>query len=107
MAEWKHPNTEAHCLGYWSLYIDGVDYSNQIPLEKRINHMNTLGTYCKYANDHYEHYTDGLDFLAWWANNLWIESLPADRQEVYQAFQLNDWRPGACDNCKRKCKKNA
>lgn len=102
ITEWKHPNSEAHCLGFWSLYVNGQDYSEHIPLENRINPMGTLGTYCKYVNGHYEHYIDGKDFLDWWCQNSWIDTIPADPLEVYKAFQLNDWRPGACDKCRRK-----
>lgn len=102
IAEWKHPATEAHCLGYWSLFVDGVDYSNSIPLEKRISHMNTLGIYCSWNNGHYEHYSDGLDMLDWWSENPWIDEIPASPFDIFKAFSLNDWRPGACDQCKRK-----
>lgn len=102
ITEWKHYNTQAHCLGYWTLYIDGFDYSEAIPIEQRTEPMNTCGDHCCWSQGHYKHYVDGMDCLEWWKNNPWINNLPASPYDIYKAFQLNDWRHGDCDNCKRK-----
>ena len=102
VAEWtgKYP---CLCYGEWRLTIDGVDWSNAIPTDKRSSHMNTAGTYQEWWfedwNETFGSYEDGLEFEEWIVENEWVMSLPAAPQDVFCAIQTQDFRPGECGGC--------
>ena len=97
----EYPNL---CSGEWRLTIDGKDYSDKIPEELRTDCMDTEGTYNRWYfhnwSEEWETYSDGLNFSEWEKQNAyWINTLPADNEEIFKAFQLNDWRHGECGGC--------
>lgn len=94
--------TQYHCVGYWELTIDNSDYSKYIPVEKRTQPMGTLIDRCEYIDGHYVHYFSGADFIDWWAENPWIDKIPAPNVDIYNAFRLFDWACGACPVCVKK-----
>lgn len=96
----SYPNL---CRDYWTLIINGIDYSKAIPYELRHSHMNTAGTYSRWHfedwREVFDNYEDGLEFNEWIAENEWVRALPADPLDVYLAFNAQDWRPGECGGC--------
>lgn len=100
LAKWNVANgTDYHCVGYWSLIIDGSDYTKYIPIEKRTSPMGTLIDHCEFKEGHYLHYFSGQSFDQWWTENPWIDQIPADPYELYNAFRLYDWACGSCATC--------
>lgn len=91
------------CYGEWKLTVDGVDYSHLIPEDKRHSPMETYGVYQSWHFENwsevFESYEDGLGFEDWLDENLWVYDLPAYPEEVYEAFQVNDWRHNSCGGC--------
>lgn len=105
IAKWNVANaTEYHCIGHWTLTIDGFDYSNYIPVEKRTQPMGTLIDHCDYKDGHYIHYFSGQRFGQWWAANTWIDKIPAPAKDIYNAFRLFDWACGSCATCVKNYK---
>ena len=102
IAEWTG-SYPCLCSGEWRLTIDGVDWSNAIPIEKRYSHMNTAGTYQSWHFENwievFEDYEDGLEFDEWVVENPWVAELPAAPQDVFYAIQVQDFRPGECGGC--------
>ena len=91
------------CDGEWKLYINEIDYTNSIPIDKQSEPMNTYGTYEEWHFEDwlevFEDYVDGLSFEDWIKENSWVLDLPASPQDVYEAFQACDWRYGSCGGC--------
>lgn len=102
VAEWtgSYPNK---CSGVWKLFINGVDYSNAIPVEKRYDDMNTYGTYQSWHFENwsevFDSYTAGLQCEEWIAENPWVAELPCSPIDVFYAIQAQDWRHGECGGC--------
>lgn len=101
--------TEYYCLGRWELTVDGVDYSDAIPVEKRTSPMDTLLKTCEYkTSGHFIHKYEGKEYMEWCGDNQWVYNIPVDPIEVYNAFALYDWKcGGACATCVRKEKENS
>lgn len=98
----------ALCCGEWKLYIDGVDKSHMIPDAKYKNHMETFGHYqrFRFAEDWevvWDSYEDGLDCQGWIeVNEYWLKNISSNRgvqEQIFHAFQKNDWRHGSCGGC--------
>lgn len=96
------------CSGRWVLKIDGKDVSRKIPLVKRHKPMGTRGYYNSYGLDEnwqttLDNYMDGLERDEWIEENAgWLSSISEGlevQQEIYNAFNLNDWRYGECGGC--------
>lgn len=108
------------CVGEWELYRkyedileDGSkdegydDISNLIPEYLRRKPMNTYGQYSSWYFDedyceHFEEYTDGLNFEDWCKENeSWIHLIcdPKDYKSLYEAFNEHDWRYESCGGC--------
>lgn len=95
------------CIGEWKLEIDGKDFSDKIPEELRDCPMDTFGTYQRWHFvdwiEEFEDYQDGLECDEWiWGNLDWLEEISTERkvlEEIYAAFQAEDWRPGECGGC--------
>lgn len=91
------------CSGKWKLYIDEIDYTNSIPIDKQGEPMYTYGSYAEWHFEDwlevFDYYVDGLTFEDWIKENSWVLDLPAAPQDVYEAFQVCDWRYGSCRGC--------
>lgn len=101
----KWPNL---CCGEWKLYIDGEDISHMIPDGKYKNHMETFGHYrrFRFVEDWevvWDDYEEGLDYQDWIdTNEYWLKNISIDRkvqEQIFRAFQKNDWRHGSCGGC--------
>lgn len=99
-AKWSgsYPNL---CSGEWMLFIDGKDMSNKIPEDYRNEPMYTNGVYLSWSLRN--NYEDGLKCEDWIKENKeWLDEITIDKNEqedIYYAFQLNDWRYGSCGGC--------
>jgi hypothetical protein len=95
------------CSGDWILIINGKDFSNFIPEDKREAHMNTHGTYDEWCFDDdwcetWESYEDGLEFDEWIKENEWVCDITKNIEEqkaIYEAIQAEDWRHSSCGGC--------
>lgn len=94
------------CAGRWVLKINGVDYSHLIPFKN--TDANTYGSYATWSfgedwEEEWDWYDDGLPYEAWVRENEeWLSKLPCaefDMEELYKAFQEEDWRHGSCGGC--------
>lgn len=96
------------CIGEWSIYIDGKNYTKKIPKNLRRSPMNTLGEYSgwkwggEYSEEWYT-YTDGLGKLEWITENEnWLSKITDDIglwSDIYEAFQSRDFRTNSCGGC--------
>lgn len=103
IVKWKAHSTEYPCLGHWSIFIDGVDHSDCIPVEKRTEPMMTRINECGYRSGHYFHEVLGYDFAEWVKYNDWIHKIPVAADELYNAIREYDWRClGGCAVCRKK-----
>lgn len=96
------------CNGEWTLFIDGKDVSDKIPKDYRNEPMNTNGVYSswRFGNDwevEWHNYEDGLKCEDWIKENKeWLDRITTDKceqEDIYYAFQLNDWRYESCGGC--------
>ena len=96
------------CHGEWTLIIDDEDMTNMIPEELRDENMGTKGTYKSWHfNDdwieEFESYSDGLNQSDWIKkNDSWLSRITYDqelKEEIFGAFQQEDWRHGSCGGC--------
>lgn len=106
-AKWSgsYPNL---CSGEWTLFIDGKDVSNKIPKDLRNEPMNTNGVYANWGfrrnwKVEWNNYEDGLKCEDWIKENKeWLDGITTDKceqEDIYYAFQLNDWRYGSYGGC--------
>lgn len=96
------------CSGEWSLLVNGVNVSDQIPEDLREDPMDTRKTYtaCYYDyeihDETYREYEYGLDCRAWIEKNKsWLDKITTDDNvqiQIYEAFRAKDWRWG-CGGC--------
>lgn len=92
------------CHGEWSLYKDGKKLNVYIPFQN-----NDASTYGLYQSWHFEDwlevfesYEDGLNAEQWIEEYQdWLESFAPeeDWEDIYYAFQMNDFRMGSCGGC--------
>ena len=95
------------CSGEWKLYIDDVDKSELIPTELRQNEMGTFGTYSSWHFENwdevFEDYVDGMNCDDWIEyNKYWLDNISNDirvQEQLFYAFQSQDWRHGSCGGC--------
>ena len=95
------------CYGEWALEINGKDYTDFIPKEKRTSSMNTFGVYESWHftddwDEEWEDYEDGLYFKEWIKENEWVNEITKDEEEqleIYYAFSENDFRQDSCGGC--------
>ena len=96
------------CYGEWTLFIDGKDMSDKIPKDLRNESMNTNGVYLSWHFEsdwevEWNDYEDGLEREDWIKENKeWLDNITTDKceqEDIYYAFQLNDWRHGSCGGC--------
>lgn len=96
------------CRGEWTLFIDGKDISDKIPKGLRINPMYTYGMYSRWRfvngwEAEWNNYIDGLECEDWIEENKeWLDEITTDKceqEDIYYAFQVNDWRHGSCGGC--------
>lgn len=95
------------CCGEWMLFIDGKDMSNKIPEDYRNKPMYTYGYYNLWHLRNWEvkwdNYVDGFECEDWIKENKeWLDKITKDENEqedIYYAFQLNDWRYCSCRGC--------
>lgn len=96
------------CHGKWTLIIDGVDVSNNIPKELKDSPMNTYGVYkhwyfSKDWDDIWGHYEDGMFYDEWIEANLeWLKTITEDKtvmEQIYDAINAEDFRVGSCGGC--------
>lgn len=82
--------------------------SDKIPKDYRNEPMNTNGVYSswRFGNDwevEWHNYEDGLECKDWIKENKkWLDGITTDKceqEDIYYAFQLNDWRYGSCGGC--------
>ena len=105
-AKWSgsYPNL---CSGKWTLFIDGKDMSDKIPKDLKNEPMNTYSTYSEWYfknwSETWDDYKDGLECEDWIKENKeWLNKITTDKceqEDIYYAFQLNDWRHGSCGGC--------
>lgn len=104
IARWtgKYPNL---CHGEWRLTVDDVGYSELLANK---GEMNTVGEYQRWYFDknwseHFESYTDGLDFSDWRKENLhWLSKITDNitvQEQIFEAIQKEDFRYGSCGGC--------
>lgn len=100
LARWNvAKGSNYHCIGYWSLTINEIDYSDYIPIEKRTGPMGTLIDHCERKANHYIHHYSGKTFNEWYPDNHWVDKLPVAPLRVYNAIREYDWACGACAYC--------
>ena len=95
------------CSGEWKLYIDGNDMSDFIPEDLRRSDMGTFGTYSSWHFEDwmevFEDYQDGMNCDEWIeANKDWLDKISKDvkdQQDLFYAFQSQDWRYESCGGC--------
>lgn len=96
------------CFGKWTLIVDGVDVSNNIPKELRDESMGTYGFYDTWYfdkdwNDVWDSYEDGLECDEWIETNLeWLKTITTDKEvmeQIYDAINTKDFRTGSCGGC--------
>ena len=91
------------CSGEWRITINGIDWSNAIPVDKRYAPMDTAGTYQEWHfedwEEVFEDYEDGLEFDEWIAENEWALALPCAPQDLFYEIQAQDWRHNSCGGC--------
>jgi hypothetical protein len=106
-AKWsgRYPNL---CRGEWTLLIDGKNVSDKIPKDLRNEPMNTKDIYSSWRfgidwEVKCDNYQDGLKCEDWIKENKeWLDRITTDKceqEDIYYAFQLNDWRYGSCGGC--------
>ena len=101
----RYPNL---CRGEWTLLIDGKNVSDKIPKDLRNEPMNTKDIYSSWRfgidwEVKCDNYQDGLKCEDWIKENKeWLDRITTDKceqEDIYYAFQLNDWRYGSCGGC--------
>lgn len=108
MSEWKaswsgrYPNL---CSGEWVLFKDGNVVDTDIPFQGES--ANTFGSYDYwYFNSEYmedwKSYVNGMQKDEWceeykdWLSTI---ALQEEWEDIYFAFQENDWREMSCGGC--------
>ncbi len=96
------------CYGEWKLFRNGEDISDMIPEELRKRSMNTNGEYAMWSfgedwSEEWDTYEDGLSAEEWIKENSeWLSKITEDKaeqEEIYFAFNENDFRWGSCGGC--------
>lgn len=94
------------CHGEWIIIINGIDYSDCIPTDKRESDMNTYGEYEEWqfvdGIEEFSSYINGLRFDEWIKENDWVNKITLNKDEqrnIFEAIQAEDWRPGSCGGC--------
>lgn len=102
-AEWSGcwPNL---CSGYWTLYKNDKKVNVKIPFEEDC--ADTFGEYMSWHFEDWEEvfepYGDGLHCDAWIVKNEnWLKTIADENEfeDIYAAFQAEDFRPGSCGGC--------
>ncbi|MGF6375044.1 hypothetical protein M2140_000078 [Clostridiales Family XIII bacterium PM5-7] len=106
VAEWTgcYP---ALCAGEWTLEEDGIDISKMIPEDLRNSPMYTFGEYSQWEfidwQEQFSDYVDGLNCQEWVEENFeWLSKITTHKSEmedIFLAFQEEDWRSGSCGGC--------
>jgi len=96
------------CFGDWVIEVDGVDFSDCIPDDKK---QQPMGTYRKYEEWHFtddwdevwDCYYDGLRYEDWiLKNHYWVDKIVTsgeDQEQLFEAIRAEDWRHGSCGGC--------
>ena len=84
--------------------------SDKIPYYVKNTPMYTKGIYSEWRiafgtdkEEIWEDYESGLECDDWIKENKeWLDNITTDKceqEDIYYAFQLNDWRYGSCGGC--------
>ena len=95
------------CSGIWELFHDGQKVETKIPFQGEPAY--THGTYAMWTfggdsgwDEEWDEYEDGEGCDEWCDENReWLATFaPEDEwEEIFLAFQAEDFRPGSCGGC--------
>lgn len=106
IAEW-HGGAWSLCSGAWELFHDGEKVDTDIPFQGEPAY--TYGTYSMwtFGGDsgwmaEWDEYEDG-EYCDEWCDEHreWLATLAPESEweEIFHAFQAEDFRPGSCGGC--------
>ena len=99
------------CSGQWFLFRDGELLDIDIPFnDPRTGRGSDAGTWDYYPSWHFgdgwdvvwEEYESGLHEEEWCEKHRdWLSSFadPSEWGDIYNAFNVNDWRHNSCGGC--------
>lgn len=95
------------CHGTWLLYKDRENISNLIPEDLQDAPMGCAGIYQEWSfvngwEVEWNAYHDGLNVTEWIKENeYWLKDIGPEEEyeDIFEAFQENDWRGGSCGGC--------
>lgn len=94
------------CYGHWTLYKNGEEVETDIPFQNL--DANTHGSYANWfynwelGEEDFEVYINGLNKDEWCSEYRdWLKTIAPESEweAIYDAFTINDWRPGSCGGC--------
>lgn len=93
------------CCGEWILYKNGKKVDTNIPFGE--DDAGTYGSYDLWSfgedySEEWEEYEDGMDCNEWIeAYKDWLKTIAEEDEweDIFGAFQINDWRRGSCGGC--------
>ena len=95
------------CSGSWILRHNGEDIDTDIPFQGE--HAGTYGTYSEWGfggesgwMEEWDEYDYGLECQDWCDEHRdWLSTVAPESEweEIFLAFQSNDFRPGSCGGC--------
>ena len=105
-AKWTG-RTYAHCIGRWSLSVNGKDVTDKIPEDLRTDCMNTYKEYDRWYFEgwvtNWESYYDGLKQDKWIeSNKYWLDEITTDievQRQIFKEINKEDFRIHSCGGC--------
>lgn len=106
VAEWSG-TAWSLCSGSWALFHDGKEIDTEIPFQGEP--ADTFGAYSSWYfggdsgwMEEWDEYEDGMECDEWCDENReWLSTIAPETEweEIFRAFQAEDFRPNSCGGC--------